>query len=163
MADGTVLKQGVNPYMIIDSITKASQYKAMNKKIAVALDFLRETDIAALASGKYEIRGDEVFAMVQSYETLPVEEGKWEAHRQYLDVQYVAAGEERMGYANVDSLTVSQPYAEDKDVLFLEGPGDFLTVKAGTFVIFAPQDAHMPCLAVADPRPVKKVVVKVRM
>ena len=48
-----------------------------------------------------------------------------------------------------------------KDFIKLEGEGEFLRLDAGTFVILAPQDAHMPGMAVDEPAPVKKVVVKV--
>jgi YhcH/YjgK/YiaL family protein len=113
--------------------------------------------------GKYPIDGDDVFALVQTYESRPRQEGKWEAHRKFIDVQFVAQGKEQLGWANLNRLKVSEPYSDENDVLFLEGEGDFVTAEAGTFVIFAPQDAHMPGIAAGNPQKVKKVVVKVRV
>jgi biofilm protein TabA len=147
--------------MIMDSIGNAAIYRSVSPGIRAALEFLARKDLAALEIGRHDIDGDKVYALVQQYETRPREKGKWEAHRRYIDVQYVAAGIETMGYAPLDKLTVTQPYAEEKDCLLLSGEGSFLTVPEKTFVVFFPQDAHMPCLAFAAPVPVRKVVVKV--
>lgn len=147
--------------MIIDHIKNVSFYGGIHPGIDRALEYLSQTDLAALDSGRYALDGDRVFALVQRYDTKPREQGVWEAHRRYIDVQYVAAGLERMGYAPLESLTVTQPYVSDKDCELLAGNGDFILASAGTFAVFFPQDAHMPGLACEQPRPVVKVVVKV--
>ena len=113
--------------------------------------------------GRHELDGDKVFALVQQYQTKPLAEGKWEAHRKYIDVQYVAAGVEKIGWAPVSRLKVTELYDETKDVAFYTGKGDFVTVPAGWFVILFPEDAHMPSIAVDAPSPVTKVVVKVKV
>jgi YhcH/YjgK/YiaL family protein len=127
----------------------------------MAFGYLARTDFPDVAPGRYELDGDRVFALVQRYHTKPREQGVWEAHRRYLDVQYVAAGIECMGVAPLQNLTVTQPYAADNDCELLAGNGDLVTASASTFAIFFPQDAHMPCLACGEPSPVVKVVVKV--
>jgi biofilm protein TabA len=109
----------------------------------------------------YDIDGDKIYALVQHYETKPREKGKWEAHRLYLDVHYVAAGIETLGYAPVGNLTAIQAYEPADDYTLFRGHGDFVTASAGMFVVFFPEDAHMPCLACETPVPVRKVVVKV--
>ncbi len=147
--------------MIIDSIKNAALYKGTGARIQVALEYLAKTDFATMAPGRYDIDGNNVYALVQHYQTKPREKGLWEAHRRYLDVQYVAAGIESMGYAQIGSLTVTQPYSPEKDCELFAGTGDFVTARAGTFVIFFPEDGHMPCIASAEPAAVRKVVVKV--
>jgi len=147
--------------MIIDTLKNASFYAGLNSRLVQGLEYLKKTDFSSLAPGKYEIDGSNLFALVQQYETNPREKGKWEAHRKYIDIQYIAKGTECMGYTNIDTLKVTQPYSDKDDYLLLEGKGDYLTVPAGTFVVFAPQDAHMPGLALTTPQPVVKVVVKV--
>ena len=109
-----------------------------------------------------EIDGRKVYVMVQQYETKPMEKGRWEAHRKYIDVQYVHQGAELFGYANLQDLKAGS-YDEAKDFLLLqgEGKGDFFRVGEGTFVILFPQDGHMPGMAISTPQPVKKFVVKV--
>ena len=147
--------------MIIDRIENASMYSGLAPRLAVALAYLRDTDFSCVEPGRYDIDGDEIYALVQAYTTKDVSKGLWEAHRRYIDVQYVAGGNERMGYANLGDLTVSREYEDKDDFLLLQGEGDFLTMPAGTFIILGPQDAHMPQIAVGKPCEVIKVVVKV--
>jgi YhcH/YjgK/YiaL family protein len=147
--------------MILDHIRHASCYSGVTPGMRRALEYLAHTDSAVLAPGRYDIDGDRVFALVQRYDTKPHDQGVWEAHRRYIDVQFMVAGHERMGYAPLTSLTVTHPYAPDTDCEVLTGNGDVITAAPGTLVIFFPQDAHMPCLACGHPQPVAKVVVKV--
>ena len=148
--------------MIIDRLENASLYLAVQKRLATAFDYLKKTDLAKVEPGTYEIEGRKVYVMVQQYETKPKEKGRWEAHRKYIDVQFVHQGTELFGYANLGDLKELQ-YEEAKDFLSLqgEGRGDFFRVPQGTFVILFPQDAHMPGMAISAPQPVKKFVVKV--
>lgn len=148
--------------MIIDTLSHAALYFALGPRLERALRFLQTLDAARAPVGRHEIAGDQVFALVQEYESRPLSAGAWEAHRKYMDVQYVAAGAEQMGYAPVASLQTG-PYDADKDFLRLEGEGQFFRLEAGQFAIFAPQDAHMPGLQARGPQRVKKVVVKVRV
>jgi YhcH/YjgK/YiaL family protein len=112
------------------------------------------------------VDGTNVFAGVHRYCPKPVAEAKWEAHRQYVDVQYVAEGVERMGYAPLtDALKVRQAYDPKKDAIFLDAQGDLFTVPAGSFAIFGPRDVHAPGLTLdlaGEPTTVCKVVVKCR-
>ena len=147
--------------MIIDQLKNAPLYFGVNKGLATAFQYLQNTDLTKVPPGKYEIDGSNVYALVQEYETKSKEKGRWESHRRYLDVQYVFKGVEQIGYANLEQLQAGE-YDEAKDFWALSGEGDFLVVRAGTFVILAPQDGHMPGIAVSSPQPVKKIVVKVR-
>ncbi|MHB9037932.1 MAG: YhcH/YjgK/YiaL family protein [Armatimonadota bacterium] len=148
--------------MIIDNIRNALHYYALSKGIESGLKFLETHDPANLELGRHEIDGDDCFALVMEYESKPIEKGVWEAHKRYIDIQYVAKGVEVIGYADINDLTVSREYDEKADVMFLEGSGDMITVKEGVFAIFAPHDAHMPQVALEEPLMVRKVVVKVR-
>jgi YhcH/YjgK/YiaL family protein len=148
--------------MIIDRLEKASLYQAVHKRLAAAFDYLQKADLDKVEPGTHEIEGRKVYVMVQQYETKPIEKGRWEAHRKYIDVQYVHQGAELFGYANLLELKPGN-YDEAKDFLSLEGKekGDFFLVRQGTFVILFPQDGHMPGMAVSTPQPVRKFVVKV--
>ena len=147
--------------MIIDNVKNSALYTGLGTGIRTALEYLAKTDFSAMRPGRYNIEGDNVYALVQQYETKPRLTGVWEAHRRYIDVQYVMAGIETMGYAPLDNLTVTQSYSAEKDCMLLAGKGSFVTAGAGTFVIFFPLDAHMPGLADTAPVSVLKVVVKV--
>jgi YhcH/YjgK/YiaL family protein len=147
--------------MIIDKIKNAPLYYGLNKRLETALRFLQGNELSKMAPGKYEIDGDKIYALIHHYETTPKEKGLWEAHRRYIDVQYVAEGSELMGYANIGDMKVSKEYDNGEDYLLFDGCGDYLTVEPGTFVILTPEDAHMPGTAIAETRSVTKVVVKV--
>jgi len=147
--------------MIIDQLKNARLYQGLGGNLKKAFDYLAGQDFSAIEPGRYDIDGDTVYALVQRYDTKPRGKGPWEAHRRYIDVQFVASGIETLGWTNIGNLTETQSYVADKDYLLLDGSGDFVTARTGDFLVFFPEDAHMPCLAHDQPAPVLKVVVKV--
>ena len=148
--------------MIIDQIPNSHLYYSLHAGIKPAFDFLLRTDPSSLSIGRYEMDGEALYAMVQQYTTKPEEQGSWEAHRRYMDLQVVIQGIEQIGYANINSLAQGV-YDTAKDFLPLHGAGDFMTLQNGNFTLLLPQDAHMPGIAVDSPTPVKKIVVKIRI
>lgn len=150
--------------MILDGIDRASAYRPLSPRLAAALDYLQHTDFSKMADGRYDLDGDRVYALVQRYQTRLPDPIIWESHRRYIDVQYVAAGAERMGWMPLSAEpVVTQPYEEEKDAALYSGQGDFLELRQGSFVIFTPHDVHAPGLAVGGPAAVVKVVVKVQV
>ena len=147
--------------MILDELRSAPLYRSISPRLALALDFLQKTDFAGLAPGRHPVDGDSVYALVLNLETKPKKLAFWEAHRRYIDVQYILEGAERMGRADLRALKPTAEYDVEKDLHKLKGKGDFFTVPAGTFAIFWPHDGHMPDVAIKEPKPVKKAVVKV--
>ena len=147
--------------MIIDRITNAYLYSSLSPAFKRAFEYLQQTDLGALANGKYEIDGENMYISVQEYDTKPKEQGKWEAHRRYIDIQYIIRGTEQIGCAHLAGLALTQAYDANRDVAFFSGEGDFSTMQEGMFMVLFPEDAHMPCIAVGAPSPVKKAVVKI--
>lgn len=146
--------------MIIDRIDNAHLYHAVNAKFKRAFDYIQQIDVDTIPAGKYEIDGENMYALVQQYNTKLKEQGFWEAHRRYIDLQYVVQGAEGMGYANINHLRQDE-YDSSKDFLPLHGEGGLVTLHSGSFVLLLPEDAHMPGMAIGSPAPVKKVVVKI--
>ncbi len=148
--------------MILDTLDNATRYSGLGERIVAALKYLGENDCTKLPIGKIPIQGEQIYALVQDNTTKTRDQGVWEAHRKYIDVQFVAAGVEEMGYANIKTLTVKKPYDELVDFALFDGTGSFVTVPAGSFTIFFPEDGHIPGSAVdGQPAAVRKVVVKV--
>jgi len=145
--------------MIFDSLNQSDKYISLHKDFKLVFDYLKENDISEMACGSYKLRGDEVFFNLQEYETKPVQ--KLEAHKKYIDIQVVAVGEEYMGYTNIDKTTVSEEYNEVKDVMFLNGEVDKVLADNKTFLIFFPEDAHMPALSTHENKWVKKAIFKI--
>jgi biofilm protein TabA len=146
--------------MVFDVLANAHLYTALGLRIERGLKFLAETDLAGLSPGKHELDGKQLFALVSDYTTKPLAESRWEAHRHYLDLQYMVSGVERMGIAPVDYLAAGD-YQADRDIVWLSGAGDFLTFGSGQFMVLWPGDAHMPGVEAGVPGPARKVVVKI--
>jgi biofilm protein TabA len=149
--------------MITDHLKYAKMYEGVTRHIHLAFAFLRRDDLLTLPNGRHEIAGDDAYALVQDYVTKPAEPGMWEAHRKYVDVQYVASGVERMGYAPIGAMRVTKDYDEAGDYQLFTGDGNDLVMTPGMFAVFSPQDVHRPTVAVDRPVPVRKIVVKVRV
>lgn len=147
--------------MIADRLDRTEQYAGLPSRIRAGLDWLRATDLNALPVGRVDLEGDQLFALVQEYDTKPMADGLWEAHRQYIDVQYVVRGHERMGYTPLETITVTKPYDAEKDYLNGTGPGSFVDAPAGMVFVLWPGDAHMPGMQVNGAASVRKVVLKV--
>jgi YhcH/YjgK/YiaL family protein len=105
-----------------------------------------------------------VYVLMQSYTTKPEIEARLEAHRRYLDIQVVLEGREIIYWAPIEGLEADGAYSEERDVIFYKGsvPGA-VTVSAGCFAIFYPQDGHKPCCHWGAAAPVRKAVFKVRV
>ena len=149
--------------MIADTIENALMYYNLGENFQKDFEFLKNTDLKNLANGKYEIDGDNIFVSVQDYHTKPESEGKFEAHKKYADIQFIIKGEEKIGCTNIQNCAPTTFYDDKNYIVFLEGKGDFITAQENTFLIFMPQDAHMPCIAINDSVYVKKAVVKVKI
>jgi YhcH/YjgK/YiaL family protein len=148
--------------MIIDKIENFGTYLCLHKNFIHVFDFLKSSDLNKLACGRHTIDGDNLFVNIDAYITQDVR--KLEAHRRYIDIQMVIHGSEKMGYAHISGARPKSMYDEAKDITFLDGNTDTLTVDATLFLIFYPQDAHMPALNVgAHPQRVKKAVFKVKL
>ncbi len=133
--------------------------------MADAFRFLIRTDLPTLEAGRYEIHGDDMYALVQRHESRSIESAEFEAHRLYLDIQYLIAGEEYIGVTSQQGLTVSKPYDEAKDIEFYLKPANYgkIMMHPGRFAVFYPRDAHLPNCHPNRPGPLHKVVVKVRL
>lgn len=158
-------KKGTKPILweiplIIDHLGNADRYVALGLLFKQAFDFLRTTDLNALEPGRYSLAGDALFALAQVYHTKPVSEGFWEAHRRYIDLQFIVQGIERIGYAPLHRMQLAS-YDEQRDLSVLKGEGDLLTLTKDCFMLLWPEDAHMPGLQADQSGPVRKIVFKI--
>jgi YhcH/YjgK/YiaL family protein len=149
--------------MIIDRKENAELYKGVGERIKSALNFINNTDCESLTLGKHDIDGDDVFALVSEYQTKDSADCQLEAHRKFIDVQYVVSGAELMGYAPLKGQEASMTYNEDDDFILYPATVSFTKVESGMFAIFYPGDLHMPGIMIDNSSPVKKIVIKVRV
>ncbi|TGB90793.1 YhcH/YjgK/YiaL family protein [Escherichia sp. E2748] len=134
--------------------------------IEKALDFLRATDFNALEPGVVEIDGKNIFAQIIDLTTRQVEENHPEVHRRYIDIQYLAWGEEKIGIAiDTGNNKVSESLLEQRDIIFYHHceKESFIQMTPGSYAIFFPQDVHRPGCILEAASEIRKVVVKVAL
>ena len=135
-------------------------------RIGKALAYLRDTNFESLPNGEYEVEGRAIFARVNTYETEAREEKKPESHIKYIDVQFLVAGKESIGFCPLtEEHKLVEDYADEQDLLFYEKAHNenYVNMKAGDIAIFFPWEIHRPgCNLDGEKAQVKKVVVKVR-
>ena len=147
--------------MIYDKTENINKYKCIHKQFADVLHFLESAQGSEWSDGKYEINDQGAYVIIETYETRDVSDCFIECHRKYIDVQFVIEGIERVGVCHrsaCDAFT----YDEEKDFQKLMGDPDLLTLGTGSFMIFYPDDAHMPRVRYGGSSgTVKKAVFKV--
>lgn len=134
------------------------------RAIEKALDFLRTTDFTALAPGVVDIDGRNIFAQVLDLTTQTWDENRPEVHRRYLDIQFLAWGEEKIGVAiDTGNNEISESLLEQRDIIFYHGSENesFIEMTPGTYAIFFPQDVHRPACIKNKVSAIRKIVVKV--
>lgn len=149
-------------HMIYDKLEHIETYTGISERLARGLRLLTDPDLITMAPGRYEVDGDNLFFMVQSYESN-VSNDTPEAHQKYIDIQYLVSGEELIGVGELADMTEEVKANPEKDLWLYHGPLSQLRLGNGYFTVLFPQDAHAPGIAVSEPAPVKKVVIKVRI
>ncbi len=150
--------------MIKNSLKYTKNYYNLSNKIKLALEYLEKNDLKVFDNGRYDILGDDVYVNVQDYTSKPETQGKWEAHKKYIDIQFMIKGTERIGVGEIDNYQTTEAYDESKDLEFLAVANDnyqFINMNENDFIILYPQDVHMPQIAMNTPSYVKKAVVKI--
>lgn len=149
--------------MISDALKNCSQYTSVHGGFKKAFDFISKAVNENLGEGRYEIDGDNVFAFIQCYNSKL--DSMFEAHKNYIDIQFIVSGTEVMYATDIDNMTVKTEYLPERDVMFFEDfeKASMLVLSAGEYGIFFPWDAHKPGLCFdGECGEVKKIVVKVR-
>ncbi len=152
--------------MIFSSIHTDYTVMGYPKAIVHALDFLKNTDLAALPGGRHAIEGDMIYANVDDVTTRVFADSKPESHKNYVDIQFMVHGEENMGFFVDRGLVEPVESYPDRDCYFYatdvvdEGQ---IYCPEGYYTVFFPSDIHRPLLAVHEPMAIRKVVVKVHV
>lgn len=143
---------------------KASALSGLHPVLADALTQALAAWPQDKAPGRYALQGDDIFMNVMTFSTQPPEQKKAELHEQYIDIQLLLAGDERILYGVAGSARqCEEKHIEDDYQLCsaIEGV-QTLDVKPGMYAIFMPGEPHKPGCVVKEPEEIKKVVVKVK-
>lgn len=158
--------------MIVDHIDNWRLYRSAHALFQTAFNCLVQTDWSKIDNGRFEIDGEDVFAIVDRRRGKGLNDAILEIHRQYIDIQFLFRGSDVMGYRplsdcsqhdsfnSFDSFNTFNTFDKDLDVGFLsDRPTTWFDVKENCFSVFYPTDAHAPMGTEND---FHKVVVKVR-
>jgi len=96
-------------------------YYTLSTRLKKALKYIQALNPNTLTPGKYIVDND-FFYIVQEYHTKAPQEGRYEAHKKYVDIQYIVFGQERIDITAAAFLQVDQSYNEETDICFYKEP-----------------------------------------
>ncbi len=146
--------------MVVDRLERAEKYFGLHPAFQKAFAFLRLDSLNRLAPGRHDIDGDRLYCMISGGPGRKRTEARLEAHRKYIDIQYILEGTDEMGWKPAASCGIpDEDYDESKDVIFYKDkPRKWAKVPAGSFAIFFPRDGHAPMVSGGV---IRKAVIKV--
>lgn len=148
--------------MIVANIQNKAEYYGIHPELDKALDCLTPEFLEQATTEKTLLDGENLFVTKFHLETVPEEETFFEAHRQYLDIQVVTQGQERVEIAHPDTLILTEHRG---DFYGYTGTGEQTVVlRPGNFLIVFPGDAHRLKLPVGESgKPFTRVVFKIKV
>ena len=155
--------------MVIDTLGNRDRYASLHPAFAKAFEFLAHADWAELADWsvnqqrhtvRHAIDGDRMYVSIDHTEGRGRDGARLEAHRRHIDIQVIIEGHDEIGWQPLaDCRDAAGEFSEDRDVGFFSGsPRTWLSLPAGTFAIFFPDDAHAP---LGGRGTVRKAIVKI--
>jgi YhcH/YjgK/YiaL family protein len=146
--------------MIFSALSQSERYAALHPLFPRAFEYMRNTDLHALATGVHQIIDKQLFVIVEAASGRMRMEAKLEAHRKYIDIQLVLEGVDEMGWKPLAEC--HQPmaeYSDERDIRFFDDvPDSWIATPAGAFCIFFPEDAHAPLVSSGA---IRKVIFKI--
>ena len=146
--------------MILSTLSQSNRYAALHPLFPRAFEFMRNTDLLALAPGRYPIIDKQLFVIVENVPGRTRAEAKLECHRKYIDIQLVLEGTDEMGWkALADCREPVSDYSAEKDIQFFhDAPATWIATPPGAFCIFFPDDAHAPLVSSGN---IRKAIFKI--
>ena len=139
-------------------------YEKLNEKFPRAFEIVRNVLKEIPEIGRYEVEGNELYYMVQSYKTKVPGEAQFEAHKKYIDIQVMLEGEEIIRFETPEKLAVTKEYDEDRDYQLFAMSREFDSVRLckGDMTVIFPGEPHAPGIGTAaTPESVRKLVIKI--
>lgn len=146
--------------MILSTLSQSGRYAALHPLFTRVFDYIRNTDLFALAPGRYNIVGDDLIAIVEHVPGRTREMARLECHRRYIDIQLVLDGIEEMGWKPLaDCYNPVSDFNAEKDIQFFhDAPAAWVATPPDAFSIFFPEDAHAPLVGTGN---IRKVIFKI--
>ena len=153
------------PVFFTGKIADSAKFEGYHPRFAKAFEFMRRPNLASLKPGRYEIDGDNCWAMIQEAKLTPFGDvQRTEVHGKYIDIQAPLDGPETIG---ILALTPEErkdlDFNTEKDYALFDRKTRAYTFLPGDFGVFVPPyGAHAPCKSLDGATRVKKLVIKVR-
>ncbi|HCU5768290.1 TPA: YhcH/YjgK/YiaL family protein [Escherichia coli] len=144
----------------VQSLPSAGLHPALQDALTLALAARPQEK----ALGRYELQGDNIFMNVMTFNTQSPVEKKAELHEQYIDIQLLLNGEERILFGTAGTARQCEEFHHEDDYQLCSAIENeqAIILKPGMFAVFMPGEPHKPGCVVGEPDEIKKVVVKVK-
>ena len=148
--------------MILASLADSNRYEHLHPLFKEAFDFVKSTDFSKLETGRFELKGDNLYVNYVDMNYRSIADALIETHRDYIDIQIPVDTMEEMGWKPAADLQFQKnEYDEENDISFFQDQSDSMfCVNPGQFVIFFPEDAHLPAIGSGCQ---KKKIIKVHI
>lgn len=149
--------------MILGKISDLSVQTGLSSSLRAIIKQALTRELVTLDAGRYEIDGEDIFINVMAFDTSAAESKRYELHREYLDIQILLSGAERIDFGLEGSAQQPDIYHEDDDYQLCDNLEQRQTVHMapGMFAIFLPNEPHKPGCTINDSQKIKKAVIKV--
>ncbi len=145
--------------MIVDNIKNISMYETVVPGISEAFQQIRR--IETLEERRYDLKNG--YFTVQSGKTKPMQEGTFESHRKYIDVQIILEGCEELAWNDISDLQEAVSYDEEKDAARWSGGKEHhILISEGMFYIMFPHDGHKAVSHLEEQHKYRKIVLKLQ-
>jgi YhcH/YjgK/YiaL family protein len=147
--------------VIFDVLANADRYASVHPLFAECFAFLKNTDLTALPVGRQPLGSGGCTVIVSEAAPKTKQIACLEGHRVFIDIQYMVAGEEFIGYVPRAHCTERSDDAAN-DFQELQGSAEYLTLRPGCFAVYFPEDGHQPGIGTgAHTGLIRKIVIKV--
>lgn len=147
--------------MIYDDLDKLNRYRGLHNNIALAIDYLTQTDLTELSLGRHEVADDRVFIFLQDNSLNTQPSDSFEYHKRYMDLQFLLVGNEFFRYTSHSEGDIKD-FDTDSDIGFVKSSTGYdLELTPETFVMVFPGEYHQPSQLGRGGQQVTKVVVKI--
>ena len=149
--------------MIFDRIENIKLYGALSPGMEKAVTYLKQAAERPIDLGEFEIDGKKVYGFCRYFDLNHENNLRYESHRRYIDIQYMAEGCEEILCAPASTTGITIPYDAEKDIAFHNDAERCIRLKlhTGDFAVFYPWDAHKPCCRADGQTKSKKIVLKI--
>lgn len=146
--------------MILDHRSRMTKYWPLHEELERVSSFVESADFNQMPIGRIDLAESRTYAVVSENEGKGMAGAVLEAHRSFIDVQFVLQGCDVIGWRDLRSChRQKEPYDIERDIVFFDdSPVTWFSVPAEYFAIFFPDDAHAP---LAGSGRTRKLVVKI--